>query len=141
MSDLAIRWTELQKNLEKATRRRTHDRVRIQVTMVSVPMSGDDAGFFYVQVKSTQRLRRIMMQFQSEYFEHQDCFENAATNFATEHGPQLSISESALDAVLFQQHDWRDPDKLYPQDIIENALDDFIFNLTGFTAQVTWANG
>ena len=140
MDDLVARWDAMCERMRLQEYRKTHDRVRVIVTMMSLPDPDEPADSFYVQVKASGRLREIMRKYQSEYPEWNDCFEDAPINFVPQHGPQLHISESALEAVTgyWGCDDWRDKEVDYVG-CVEWALYDFIHTLTGFYAKVEWA--
>lgn len=137
--ELAERWQAALAARELAEWRREHERVRVTVTMFNEPDPEEEADTFYVQVKATNRLREIMRGYQCQYPRSWWDFEDAPANFCPQYGPQLVVTEMALFEVTgyWGPDDWRDEDGVR-RDCIEWALDDFIYQLTGYHALVEW---
>jgi hypothetical protein len=138
-TEMANRWRELQKKAALQEHRRSHDRLRVIITCFSQPDPDDPADSFYIQIKATARLRKVMAEYQASHPLTRDCFDDSPRNFLPQHGSQLTITESALFSVTgyWGEDDWRDGE-IHHMDI-EYALDDFFYNLTQFHAKVEWA--
>lgn len=137
---MVAKMQEMEAQRVEELRRRENDRVRIIITMVNEPELNDPAAYFYLQVKSTARIRDAMILYQSRVsFYARDGFAEASPNSLPQYGPQLIIDELALNEITgyWGADDWRDG--ICPKCICW-ALDDFFFALTGYHALVEFAD-
>jgi len=129
------RWAAMTARRIEQERRRTEDRLRVIVTLVSEPDPDDVAAFFYVQVKASRRLHQVMTEFQARHPWHRADFDVASPNVLPQHGEQFYITEMGLFLTTGR---WG-PDDWCDEDGVRVALDDLVYGLSGYHAQVQFA--